>query len=130
MHLLANAILVFHFLFVLFILGGMLAIWCGALLGWGWIRNFWFRFLHLAAILFVAAESLLGFVCPLTLWEDWLRGVSSQQAGFIQRWVSILLYYNLPNWMFTTIYVLFALLVLWTFQKIQPNKRQKHLENS
>ena len=126
MQLLANVILVIHFLFVLFILGGLLAIWCGALFGWGWIRNFWFRLLHLAAILFVAVESLLGIVCPLTLWEDWLRGDSSQQAGFIQRWVSVVLYYDLPEWVFTTVYVLFALLVLWTYQRIQPNKRQKH----
>ena len=37
------------------------------------MRNFWFRGSHLGAIAVVAAESLVGFVCPLTTWENRLR---------------------------------------------------------
>jgi len=125
MPLLANAVLVIHFLFVLFIVGGLLAIWVGALLGWRWIRNFQFRVLHLAAILFVAGESVLGIACPLTVWEDWLRGTAPQKAGFIQRWVSFILYHDFPEWVFLTVYLAFALIVIWTFRAVPPIRRHK-----
>ena len=92
MALLADAILIAHFLFVLFVAGGLLAIWVGAVLGWRWIYNFWLRTAHLGAMLFVAAESLLGLMCPLTVWEDMLRGTEAGGTGFIQRWVSHMLY--------------------------------------
>ena len=66
---LADAVLVVHVLFVLFVVGGFVLILAGA--GrWSWIGNRTFRVSHVAAIVFVAVEALLGFTCPLTLWED------------------------------------------------------------
>jgi len=56
-----------------------------------------FRGAHLAAIAFVVAETLLGFMCPLTIWEDALRGDVSE-AGFIQRWIHAWLFFNWPAW--------------------------------
>ena len=123
MALLADAILIVHLLFVLFVIGGLLAIWVGALLEWRWIRNFRLRAAHLGAILLVAAESLAGLMCPLTVWEDWLRGKDAGGAGFIQRWVSRMLYYNLPESTFTILYVLFAAAVAVTFWKLPPDHR-------
>jgi len=123
MALLADAILIAHFLFVLFVVGGLLAIWVGAVLGWRWIYNFWLRTAHLGAILFVAAESLLGLMCPLTVWEDMLRGTEAGGTGFIQRWVSHMLYYDLPGSAFAAIYVLFAAVVAMTFRKIPPRRQ-------
>lgn len=122
MALLADLVLAIHFLFVLFVVGGLLAVWVGAALGWGWVRDLRFRIAHLAAILFVAAESLVGIACPLTLWEDFLRQAGAGQGSFVQRWVGRLLYYNLPEWMFTVVYVLFALLVLASFLLVRPRR--------
>jgi hypothetical protein len=51
--LLANTILVIHFLFVLFVVGGLPVIWIGAWLRLNFVRNIWLRIAHLAAILFV-----------------------------------------------------------------------------
>ncbi len=116
----ADLVLVAHFLFVLFVLAGLLAVWAGAALGWRWVRNFRFRVIHLGAVLFVAAESLVGAACPLTLWEDWLRGSGPSRAGFIQRWLSRLLYYDFPAWAFTTAYVAFALIVSATWFAVRP----------
>ena len=72
--MMADVLLVVHFLIVAFIVGGLLLVWIGAALGWRWVRNPWFRYLHLGAIAFVAAEALFGVMCPLTVWEDTLRG--------------------------------------------------------
>ena len=105
--LLADFLLVLHFALVAFIAGGLVLVWIGAWRGWKWIRNPVFRYLHLAAIAFVALEALLGYACPLTLWEDLLRG-GVRPESFIGRWVHRALYYDAPPWVFTTLYVAWA----------------------
>ena len=117
--MLADALLVLHFLIAGFIVGGLILVWVGALAGWTWIRNRWFRYLHLAAIVFVAAEALLGYACPLTVWEDMLRG-GARSDSFIGHWVQRLLYYNAPEWVFTTLYAAWATATLLTLRLVPP----------
>jgi hypothetical protein len=123
MTLLADLILVIHFGFVLFVVAGLFLIWVGAVLGWRWVRNFWFRTVHLAAICFVAAEAIVGVACPLTVWEDALRG-SPVQAGFIERWIGRILYYDFPEWVFVLAYTAFAAIVGLTYWLIKPERSQ------
>ncbi len=120
--LLADLILLVHFAFVLFVVGSLPLIWIGAATGWSWIRSFRFRALHLAAILFVSAEALAGIWCPLTVWEDALRGIDAEKS-FIARWVHALLYYDLPPAAFTAAYVGFAVLVALTWWRVPPRRR-------
>jgi len=119
---LADLILVFHFLIVLFIVGGLVLVWIGAPAGWSWVRNRWFRYLHLAAIAFVAAEALAGIACPLTLWEDALRG-GARPESFVGRWVRTLLFYNAPEWVFTAIYAAWAGATLLTLRLVPPRRK-------
>ena len=114
---LADIILSVHFLFVLFVVSSLPLIWIGAACGWNYVRNRHFRLIHLGAILFVAGESLLGFVCPLTAWEDELRQ-SEERGSFIQRWLHFILFYDFPEGVLTVVYVLFALLVVVTFRLV------------
>jgi hypothetical protein len=123
MSLLADLVLITHFLFVAFVVGGLAMIWIGAALNWAWIRNFWFRAAHLGAIGFVVAESLVGVLCPLTVLEDALRQGGGPESNFIQRWGSRLLYYDLPERVFTIAYLIFGLLVAFTFIYIRPDRR-------
>jgi Protein of Unknown function (DUF2784) len=118
--MIADAVLVVHALFVLVVVGGFVLILLGAR-RWSWVRNRAFRVLHLAAIAFVAAEALLGLTCPLTVWEDALRG-SGTERSFVGRWVARLLYYDFPEWEFTVVYCVFALAVLWAWRAIPPRK--------
>jgi hypothetical protein len=120
--MIADAILVVHFGIVLFIVGGLLAIWLGAALGWAWVRNRWFRYLHLAAIGYVAAEALIGVACPLTVWEDLLRG-GVRPESFVGRWVHRALYYEAPEWVFSAAYVAWALATLITLWRVPPQKK-------
>jgi len=124
--LLADAILLLHFGFVSFVVGGFALILAGAARGWGWVRNPAFRYLHLAAIAFVALEALVGMACPLTVWEDALRRASPEGVGFVGRWIGRLLYYDFPAWVFTTVYVAFALAVAATLKWIPPRKMAAH----
>ena len=118
---LADAVVLFHAAFVLFVVGGLFATWLGLALDRPFARNAWFRGLHLAAIAFVVLESLVGMVCPLTLWEDALRGRDTE-AGFIERWIHAALFWSWPAWVFTTLYVAFGLLVAATWWKFPPHR--------
>jgi hypothetical protein len=121
--LLADLILAVHFAFVAFVVGGYAAILAGATFGWRWIRNRTFRFAHLAAIGFVALEAVIGMACPLTVWEDALRRTGPEAPSFIARWLSRLLYYDFPPWVFTVAYVTFAIAVTFTLWLVPPNRR-------
>jgi hypothetical protein len=115
-------VLLAHALFVLFVVGALPATWIGIAFGRRFAFNPWFRGLHLAAIAFVVAEAILGYVCPLTLWEDALRGLPSE-TGFIQRCVHAWLFWSWPPWVFTSLYATFGALVAVTWWLWPPRKR-------
>jgi len=126
---LADGILIVHVLFVLFVVGGFALILAGAR-RWRWVRNRAFRIAHLAAILLVAAEALLGVTCPLTYWEDVLRAAGREERSFVGRWLAWLLYYDLPEWAFALAYAAFALAVIWSWSAIPPRARSTRSNNA
>lgn len=126
--LLADAILVLHFLFVLFVVLGLLAIYLGHFLQWQWVSNKTFRILHLVAIGVVVLQSWFGVICPLTIWEMVLRekaGAATYAGSFIQHWLQNLLYYTAADWVFIVVYTGFALLVLLSWYVV-PVRAKKH----
>jgi hypothetical protein len=62
----ADAVLMLHVLFVAFVIVGLVLIVVGRLMSWSWVRNWWFRVIHLVAIGIVVLQSWLGVICPLT----------------------------------------------------------------
>ena len=121
---LADVVLVVHFAFVLFVVGGLAMIWIGAAAGWRWIRGLRFRIAHLAAIVFVAGEALAGIWCPLTVWEDALRGTGGGKS-FFARWIHRILFYDFPEWVFTLAYAAFAVAVALTFWLLPPARHRQ-----
>ncbi len=121
---LADIILFIHFGLACFIVFGLGLIWLGAGLAWHWVRNFWFRLSHLSAIVLVAMESAAGIVCPLTLWEDALRQSVGEQPSFVARWIQRLLFYELPEWVFTTAYIASALATAIAWLLAPPRRRR------
>ena len=119
--MLADLVLLVHAAFVLFVVGGLAATWIGIAMGRPFARDPWFRGLHIAAIAFVVIESLLGYACPLTAWEDSLRGRSAGR-GFIARFVHAWLFWDWPAWVFEAIYIAFASLVLLTWWRWPPRR--------
>jgi len=120
MNSLANTVLLLHALVVLFIVGGLFAIWTAAWLKRDWVRNRAFRLAHLVSIAVVAILAALDIPCPLTVLEDWLRTGNVGPQGFVQRWVSYWLYYDLPGWVFATAYAVFLLVVAVTWFRVPP----------
>ena len=83
--LLADAVLIVHLAFVVFVVfGGLLALW----------RN-WLAVLHLPALAWGIWIELSGRVCPLTPLEQHLRRLAAEtsyEGGFLDHYVVPLLY--------------------------------------
>jgi hypothetical protein len=67
---------------------------------------------------------LLGIACPLTVWEDLLRG-GTRAESFIGRWVRQLLFYQAPEGVFTAAYVAWTLATLATLRLVPPRTDRK-----
>ncbi len=124
----ADIILLVHLFFVVFVVSGLFLILAGKRLHWTWVRNPWFRLIHLIAIGVVVLQSWLGIICPLTTWEMALRSKSggAVYAGkFISHWLQTLLYYQAPEWVFIVCYTLFGLLVAISWYWVRPHPFRK-----
>ena len=82
---LADAVLVIHLLFILFVLAG-------GLLVLRWPRLAW---AHLPAVLWGAAIEFMGWICPLTPLENFFRQAAGEVGyggGFIEHYLLPTLY--------------------------------------
>jgi hypothetical protein len=123
--LLADLIVAVHFAYVAFVIVALAVIVVGIALRWSWVRNFWFRAIHLLMIGVVVFEALGKIECPLTGWEYNLRELAGEtpEAGtFIGRWAHRLLFYrDVPEWVFTICYCTFGLAVLCVWLLAPPH---------
>ena len=123
--ILADAVLLLHTSFVVFVIVALLLTVIGGYRRWLWIRNGWFRVLHLVAIAVVVVQSWAGLLCPLTTLEMWLRGHAGEvqyDGSFIQYWLNRFLYYDAPAWVFAVLYTAFGLLVIIAWIRFPPQK--------
>ena len=121
----ADAILFAHSLFVGFVVFGLALIVLGKIYSWAWVRNPWFRYVHLAAISIVVLQSWLGSICPLTTWEMALRqkaGEAVYSGSFVAHWLETILYYRAPEWVFMVAYTIFGMLVAATWYWVRPRR--------
>jgi Protein of Unknown function (DUF2784) len=122
---LADVTVVVHAAYVSFVLFGLVAILIGIVFKWKWVRNFWFRAIHLIMIGIVVGEALAGVPCPLTVWEARLRKIAGQTAytgDFLGYWAHRLIFFRADPWVFTLIYTLFGLAVLAAFVLAPPRR--------
>lgn len=123
--LLADAILALHVGIVAFVVLGQLAILLGAWRRWSWIHDFRFRIAHLLLMVFIALQSWLGRLCPLTTWEQALRrhaGEAAYGGSFIEHWLSRLIFFEAPWWLFAAGYTAFAALVAGCWFAVPPRR--------
>ena len=122
----ADAVLLLHVLFVVFVVVGLILILVGKVLSWSWVRNWWFRVAHLAAICIVVLQSWLGVICPLTKLEMLLRsksGDATYTGSFVSHWLEAILYYRAPPWVFAVSYTAFAAIVVLSWVWVRPYRR-------
>jgi hypothetical protein len=81
----ADLVLVIHLLFIGFVVGG-------AFLAWRWPRVIW---VHLPAMVYGALVEFVGFTCPLTPLQNYLRrrgGEPGYGGGFISHYLIQVIY--------------------------------------
>jgi hypothetical protein len=88
--ILAELVLVIHFCFVLFVvLGGLLVL--------RWPSVLW---LHLPAFVWGILVQCFFWACPLTPLENWFRrlgGDAGYTGGFVEHYISLILYANVSR---------------------------------
>ena len=100
--MLAEAVVLLHLGFVLFVI-------FGGLLAFRWRRAPW---LHVPAAVWGALIEFAGWICPLTPLENWLRrlgGQSGYQGGFVEHYILPVLY---PRGLTRNVQVLLGTLVV------------------
>jgi hypothetical protein len=115
--ILAELMVALHVAYVGYIVVGQMLIVIGSGVGWQWVRNPWFRFSHLIMMGIVCVEEMMGWRCPLTIWENDLRILAGQtvaQGSFMGRFLHDLLYVNdvLPEKAIQILHLCFGVIVL------------------
>ena len=123
---LADIAVLIHFLFILFLLGGLVLILLGLWRRWSIARSLRFRLLHLCGFLLVVGIEIAGYLCPLTYLENWLRQKQDPMTvyfgSFVAHYLEELIYLEVPLELIVLPTMLFALFTLVLFF-IAPPKR-------
>ena len=148
--ILANVVVFFHVLFVGIVVVAVPLILIGWWRKWKWVRNFWFRLIHVIMIMIVVVETVVGVPCPLTIWERDLRLAGGQleyqriedgsnketaegkwtlkpnkefDGDFVGRLLNRIIFYNdVPTAVLETCYYCFGALILLTLFLVPPRR--------
>ena len=112
--MIAGALIFVHFSLSASITLGFFIIPIGYKLGWNWIKNRNLRLLHLSLMGVITVETIVGLTCPLTVLENMFRDVD-YSSSFMSYWIAQILYWDLPNHVFVTLYslCLWWVSILW-----------------
>lgn len=125
--LLASIVMYLHFLWILLVILPVPVIIVGGLYGWRFVRNPWFRIIHMCMMGLVLLFALIQIECPLTSLEKYLQRnarLSSYEGGFIHQWVKKLLFYDFSLEFFLLMYLLFFLVILALLFMVKPDWRK------
>ena len=115
----ADIILVIHFLIVFFIFSLFALVPYGYYKKWTWVSIKKIRYTHLFLITFVAIESIVGIICPLTILENNLRGTITNQT-LVSKYLSKLIFFDFPGSFFLSLYLIGFLFAVYLNLKYPP----------
>ena len=115
--LLADFVSIAHLAFVLFVILGGIAVWRAPKLAW----------LHLPAVAWGALIEFMGWICPLTPWEQSLRRLAGEEGysgGFVEHYLLPVLY---PHGLTRDAQIILGVLVLAINVAIYALVLRRHL---
>jgi len=122
--ILADAVVILHFLWILFLIFGGLLV----------VRNTCAKVLHIGGLAFAFIIHLFQWYCPLTYLEVWLRSKHDPSlvysGSFIVYYVEKIVYIELSR---TVIFVLTAFLCVfnaWLYLRKRRDNRQSYGESA
>ena len=129
MGMLADIVVYFHLLYVLFTVGGEVLVLFGGIFRLRFVRNMKFRIIHLIASCLVAVEAFVGAVCPLTELEYRLREgagqIAEREISFVGRIIRKIIFYDFPPSFFIILYASFAGLVIISWIIFPPRRKSR-----
>ena len=116
--LFSEIVLLFHFCIFLFMVLSFFLIPLGYYQKWEWVKNKYYRLIHLILMGIIFIETILGFMCPLTILENFLRN-DIEINNKITQIIHQIMYLDLPTYQFIILYLLslLYLIFLWFFFK-------------
>jgi hypothetical protein len=118
--LLGRSILALHLAVIAFNVAGLVVIPLGAKLGWRFVRIRWLRLAHLGSLAVVALQAALGRACFLTVWQSEATG-GGRADPLIMRVVNSVIFWPLPIWVFTALYLAVFAYVLALWWRVRPD---------
>ena len=114
----SEIVLLFHFCIFLFMILSFFLIPIGYYQKWTWVKNKYYRSIHLVLMGIIFMETILGFMCPLTILENFLRN-DTEINNKITHIIHQIMYWDLPSYQFIILYLLslLYLIFLWCFFK-------------
>ena len=114
----SEIVLLFHFTIFLFMISSFFFIPFGYYKNWKWVKNKNYRLTHLFLMGIILIETILGFMCPLTILENFLRNGTKVNNKFTEI-IHLIMYWDLPSYQFIILYLLslLYLIFLWCFFK-------------
>jgi MFS family permease len=123
----AEVVMYVHLAYICGVVFGQLAILIGIVCGWRWIRNPWFRVIHLIMIAIPTYETIQNVDCPLMTLEDHLRREAGQpsleEGSFVARWLGYM-QVNMPEWAYTPMFIGLGIMVAVTFVLAPPRRNR------
>ena len=120
--MLSDTVLIVHFVLVLFVISGFFLFPIGYWIDWNWVRLRWVRLLHISFMAFVTLETLFGISCPLTIFENHLRGRETSES-FVGYWIREVFYWDLSADFFMGMYLLCLVWTCYVWKKFPPRGR-------
>jgi uncharacterized protein DUF2784 len=123
--ILADLVLALHLGVIAFNVFGLIAIPLGALVGWRFVRIFWWRALHVGILGIVALQALAGRACFLTDWHAALvraAGGTESNAPLIERFIERLIFWPVAPWVFVALYLAVCGYTLALWRLVPPRR--------
>lgn len=105
---LADTVVVFHFLWIGFLIAG----------GWWGRRYRWLGVIHISALVLAFLVETFDWFCPLTYLEVWLRqkgNLAGYHEAFITHYLNKIIYLDAPHLPVVILTVLLCLVNAWLY---------------
>ena len=121
--ILSEIVLLLHFSIFLFMILSFILIPYGYFKKWEWVKNIYFRSIHLILMGIILIETILGFMCPLTILENFLRA-DKKIDNIFSKIIHQIMYWDLTNYQFIILYLLSLSYIIFLWLYFRPNQKK------
>ena len=119
----SEIVLLLHFSIFLFMVFSFILIPFGYFQKWEWVKNIYFRSIHLILMGIISIETILGFMCPLTILENFLRA-DKKIDNIFSKIIHQIMYWDFTNYQFIILYLLSLSYFIFLWFYFRPSQKK------